>query len=124
MKSLVAHYKNKYPGSHVQVSESALDVYSQDGEHLIALRKNGAGQWNCESEAYGCPERHDLAPIPKDARLYKIVEGKLALDDQHAERREKRQAFLKDGKILSIDELKKLGHKFDEAGRHLEAPKA
>lgn len=122
MLGWVAHYKNKFPGSHVQVSESAFDVYSADGEHLVALRKNGANQWNDESEKYGCVEKHCLAPIPKDSRVHKEVDGKISFDEKHEERREKRQAFLRDGKIASMAELKSEGYSFDEAGRVVGQP--
>lgn len=122
MKSWAIHYKNKYPGAHVQVTEGAIDVYSGDGEHLIAIRKNGFGQWSDESEAFGCPERHDLSPIPRDARIYKEKDGKIVFDELHEKRREKRQKFLDDGKILSIAELSKLGHRFDDKGDHVSGP--
>ena len=41
---LVVHYKNKFPKCQVKFDDSGLDVYSQDGKHLVCLKKNGAGQ--------------------------------------------------------------------------------
>lgn len=121
MLNWLVHYKNKYPGCRVIQSESALDVFKGD-DHLVAIRKNGANQWVDESEKYGCVERHDLAPIPKDARVHKVQDGKVGLDEEHAERMQKREKFLENGKVLSIQELKADGFKFDESGRMLEEP--
>lgn len=106
MLSYYVHYKNKYPGGVVQQGESFLDVYNVAGEHAVALRKNGAGQWVDESEKYGCVDKHDLSPIPKDARVYKVIDSKVAHDDLAQERIEKRKELVRDGKILSIDEYK------------------
>lgn len=118
MKSLILHYKNKYPGGSVRASDQALDVYSSSGEHVVALRKNGAGQMVCVSEEYGLRDAHDLAPIPKDARVHKLVDGKIGLDDQAEERKSLLKDFLcpdKKDVVLSCDALsKKHGKKFDE----------
>lgn len=128
MKSLYVHYKNKYPGGSVRMSEESFDVYSATGEHVVALRKNGAGQMLDVSEELGLRDRHCLAPIPKDSRVYKMREGKVAYDEMAAERASKRGAFIcpkiRD-KILSCVELEKEhGFKFDEKQRSLEMPKA
>lgn len=104
MKSWIVHYKNKFPGGQVQASENAIDVYDVDGDHVIALRKNGAGMWADESEALGLSERHDLAPIPKDARVHKVVDGKVSFDEKHEERKEARKSLLRKNKILSEKE--------------------
>lgn len=95
MKSFVVHYKNKYPGAKVSHSDDSLDVYSADGsEHYVALRKNGAGQILDVSEEMGCRDRHDLAPIPKAARVHKLhADGRIGLDEQAEERRESQQAL-------------------------------
>lgn len=121
MRNIAVHYKNKYPGAVVEYSDDRLDVYS--GEyHLVALRKNGAGQWVDKSEEIGCMERHDLSPIPKDARVFKEVDGKISLDEKADERRSLREKFLSNGKILSCEELSKKGFQFDEKQRLLVAP--
>ncbi len=105
MLSWVVHYKNKYPGGKVQASENAIDVYDVQNNHAVALRKNGAGQWVDESEKFGCVDKHCLAPIPKDARVHKVVDGKVGLDEKHEERIEKRADLLRgDRKILSEKE--------------------
>lgn len=108
MKSLYVHYMNKYPGGRVAMSESSLDVYCAEGKHRVALRKNGAGQWLCNSEEFGCEDSHDLAPIPKDARVHKLFkDGKIGKDELHAERAPKAKALAKNGRVLSEDEAGK-----------------
>lgn len=122
MKSLYVHYINKYPGGRVIQSESSLDVYSQSGEHVVAMRKNGAGQMVCVSEEYGLRDRHSLEPIPKESRIFKVRDGKVALDEKAEERKESMKAFLcpqHGDKVLSCEELKALGHRFDEKQRQI-----
>ncbi len=104
MLSWVLHLKNKYPGGRVSDSDNAIDCYDASGEHVVALRKNGAGQWQDESEKYGLSDRFCLAPIPKDSRVHKLVDGKIALDDKAAHRMEKRKGLLRGNKILSEKE--------------------
>lgn len=124
MKAYVVHYKNKFPGCHIVESEGAIDVYG-DGGHLVSLRKNGAGQWEDKSEENGCVERHDLSPIPKDARIHKLhASGRIGLAEEAVERRKAAQKFMKDGKVQSIEELTKQGWQFDEKGRVFRSPKA
>lgn len=86
MKSYAVHYRNKYPGGMVQLSESALDVYDKNGDHVVALRKDGAGMWVDKSEEFGCKDRHDLSPIPKASRVFKVRDGKIALDEEAEDR--------------------------------------
>lgn len=123
MKSLVLHYKNKYPKGQVRFSDDSLDVYSASGEHVIAMRKNGASQMVDVSAEYGLRDSHDLAPIPKDARVHKLVDGKIGLDEKHEERSKSREEFLcpKHGdRVMSCDEAsKKHGFSFDEKQRLL-----
>ena len=117
MKNLALHYKNKYPGGSVRASDSGLDVYTQSGEHVVAIRKNGAGQFVCVSEEMGLRDSHCLAPIPKDARLFKMRDGKISKDELHDERRSKFSEFLcpeKKDMIVSCDGLKKHGYSFCE----------
>jgi len=105
MQSWKVHYLNKYPGCSVSQSDSSFDVYSKAGDHLISLRKNGAGQWVDQSEADGLPERHDLSAIPKDSRCYKVVDGKIVKDEQSGEREGLRVKFMQGGKVLSCKDL-------------------
>lgn len=122
MKSWIVHYKNKYPGALVVAGEDYLDVHFGD-EHLIALRKDGAGMWVDMSAEFGCSERHDLAPIPRDSRVHKVVEGKVGFDELHEERKAKRSEFLDGRKVVSMSELKAKGYEFDEKGRVAARPK-
>lgn len=123
MKNWVVHYKNKYPGCIVQSSDAALDVFLGE-DHLVSIQKNGAGQWADQSEGMGLAERHDLSPLPKDARVHKVVDGKVGLDERHEERREARAKFMDGGKVLSIEELQKKGFRFDQAGNCQSEPQA
>lgn len=117
MLSMRVHYMNKYPGGRVSSSDSAFDVYDAEGRHCVSLAKNGAGMWADRSAEYGCAHCHDLAPIPKDARVKKVVDGKIVDDEQAADRMEMRKAFVKDGKIQSCSEIGL--SKFDEKQRLL-----
>lgn len=112
MKSWVVHYKNKYPDSRVVASDNSLDVYLKDGTHAVSIVKNGAGQWIDQSAEMGCRDRHDLAPIPKDSRVHKVVEGCIGFDEKAEERKAARQKFMHEGRVLSCDELKKHGFQF------------
>jgi hypothetical protein len=105
MKAWHVHYLNKYPGGQVCSGEDYVDVYDADGAHRLAVRKNGAGQWSDVSEEMGLPDRHDLSPIPKDARVHKLQkDGKIGLDEKHEERRAAREKLVKNGKVASIEE--------------------
>lgn len=116
MQSWKVHYKNKYPGCSIRESESSFDVYSKSGEHLISVRKNGAGQMLDMSEADGLPERHDLAPIPRDARVFKVMGGKIAHDDKAKAREKAREEFVRGEKVASCDELSQEGYEFSAKG--------
>lgn len=147
MKAWVVHYMNKYPDAKVIASDNSLDVHLKDGTHAVSVVKNGAGQWHDQSAEMGCRDRHDLSPIPKDARCRKVVEGKIGVrrsegkeievlgevighDDQSEERKKLRVQFMIDGRVLSCDELKSHGFVFCDkqkvvkAGALNSAPKA
>lgn len=114
MKSLLIHYKNKYFKGEVRQGDDYLDVYDAEGRHCVALRKSGAGVMIDQSKELGCEHSHDLSPIPKDARLYKLVDGKLMKDDKFEARLKLVEKFMDDGKVLSCEELEKAGKfKFD-----------
>lgn len=82
MKSLIVHYRNKYPGGRVHSSESALDVFCAEGRHRVALRRDGNGNMVDVSEELGCEDRHDLAPIPKASRVFKLyADGRIGRDE-------------------------------------------
>jgi hypothetical protein len=105
MKHLLVHYRNKYPGGHVDMRDDSLDVYDAEGEHRVALRKDGSGSLRDASRELGALDQHDLSPLPKDARLYKIKDGVLAKDELYEERKKGLSAFLKDGKVMSCEEM-------------------
>ena len=120
MKSWVVHYKNKYPGAQIRATEESFDVYVGN-DHKLSLRKSGAGGWSDVSEEMGCSEKHDLSPIPKDARIFKVLaDGKIGKDERAEEREEFSAEVSKKygGKIPSVDELQKAGiGRFDEKQR-------
>lgn len=119
MKALFVHYKNKYPGGRIEFGDDYLDVYDADGAHRVSLHKNGAGQLVCRSEQLGCVDKHDLSPIPKESRLWKVgkkdvldKEGKkvgeleaVVKDEKYDQRLESVKKYLKDGKVCSCEEI-------------------
>lgn len=110
-KSHAVHYMNKYPGSQVRLSDDGLDVHCKGGKYRVALRKNGAGQWVDMSDELGCIDRHDLAPIPKNARVMKLFsDGKIGPSEEAAEREPVAAALAEHavggyGKVPSIKDL-------------------
>jgi hypothetical protein len=88
VKPYIVHYQNKYPGGRVHSSESSLDVYCKDGLHRVALRKNGgSGALEDCSEEFGCVDRHDLDPLPKETRFRKLYkDGKIGNAEEFEER--------------------------------------
>lgn len=145
MLSLVAHYKNKFPGGQVYSREDSLDVYDASGAHVVALRKTGAGQWSDESVRLGCAGAaivkcdkhpsgekqvggHDLSPIPKDARVWKHYSKKgerecIAPSEEAQDRAVASKELAKAGKILSIEEYKAEGWQFEPDGAVKAKPK-
>lgn len=118
------HYMNKYPGARIHASDDALDVFLGD-RHVVAIRKDGAGSIVDRSEELGCRDCHCLSPIPKDSRVHKLMpDGKIGQDELAEERRVKGRRFVKDGKVLSCEELKKHGFQFDEKQKFVAEPQA
>jgi len=124
MKSWKVHYMNKYPGGHCESSECCFKAYDKDGKLRVALEKGGDGGWHDRSEEYGLSCRHDLSPIPKDSRVHKVVDGKIGRDDLGDERESLREEFMKDGKVLSCEELSKKGFAFDDKQKVSRRPAA
>jgi hypothetical protein len=108
-KSWIVHYLNKYPGGRVDSSESHIAVYDASGKLRVRLEKNGAGQWNCVSEDHGAVDKHDLSPIPKDARAHKLYSAggkdRIGKAEEHLERTQKALQYCRGGKVLSLEEL-------------------
>lgn len=124
MKSWKVHYLNKYPGGHCESSGSSFKVYDAKGKLQVALEKGGDGMMHDRSEEYGLEGRHDLSPLPKDARVHKVVEGKIGRDDLADEREKSREEFMHNGKVLSCEELAKKGFAFDEKQKVSRRPAA
>lgn len=118
MKQWHVHYMNKYPQGRVSASESAMDVYDSEGVHCVALRKDGGGNLVDRSEELGCKDRHDLSPIPKDARLYKVcpIKGHITKDEKFEQRKDLVEDFMVGTKVGScVEDLKHMS--FDEKQR-------
>jgi hypothetical protein len=118
MLSYVVHLKNKYPGAHVTSSDTAIDCYSRDGAHLVALRKSGDGRWVDQSKQLGCEDEFCLAPIPKNARVHKLyADGTIGKSEEHIERAKIADKLAASGgRVPSIFELAKAGAKIDQGG--------
>lgn len=117
MKSYAVHYLNKYPGSRVEFTETKLSVFSAVGLLLVAIILGGNGAIQDVGDELGAQDKHDLGPIPRNTRVHKLhATGKMGLDEEAAVRRQQAQALAVDGKILSIEEYKKLGHSVDRDG--------
>lgn len=70
MKPYVAHYMNKYPNGTVDSDgETYLRAYDAKGKLRVVLGE-AAGSVQDRSKALGCPDSHDLSPIPKDTRVW------------------------------------------------------
>jgi len=109
MKSYIAHYKNKYPSAQIIANDTSIRVI-RDGELLVALDKNGGGQWQDVSEELGALDRHDLAPIERKFRAHKLhKDGRLGRDEEYDARiAEARQAEKDEGKVHSEDAWKQI----------------
>lgn len=108
MLSYVVHLKNKYPLAQIHASESGITVY-QDGELLVQLRKSAHGALEDVSEQMGARDKFCLAPIPREARHYKLCKSGKIICDEHS-KQEGRQAVgkrlaSKHGRVPSVVEL-------------------
>lgn len=125
MYHLLPHYANKYGLENVECSEDKLRAYC-NGKLVLSLKKDGAGNLSDEGEILGLEDRHDLAPIPKDSRIWKRdpKSGALVKDERAAEREQLRAKFSENGRVLSCEKLeaKKIGWKFDEKQQVLQEP--
>lgn len=118
-KSLVVHYKNKYPGHIVLAKEDSLDVYSLSGEHKVALRKDGSGNLICQSAEHGASDCHDLSPIPKNARAWRLADdGSIEPVKEFEARKKVGETLSKEfgGKVPSLEELEAKGYEFEKDG--------
>lgn len=123
MKSLVLHYANKFGSlSGIRASDDELRV-EKDGELLVLLKKNGAGQLvDCGAE-YGAKHAHCQSPIPRDARLFKADKaGRIVKDEEHDSRKEARKQWEIDGMAMPCEYWESKGYKFDVKGNCVQKP--
>lgn len=105
MKSEAVHYMNKYPKAVVIYDENKLDVLA-DGLK-VALRRDGHGKIVDVSAEMGAQDKHDMSPIPKNARVFKLYDsGKIAKAEEAEERMISRKQILVEDKVLSIAEYR------------------
>lgn len=106
-KSAVVHLKNKYPTAKVVPSDTSVDVFSDEGVHLVALRKDGQGMWVDRSEEFGCRDKWCNAPIPRHARHWQLRDdGSIVKHEHYDARRPVAVSYEKElGKVPSLHEL-------------------
>lgn len=120
-KSLQVHYMNKYPGGICEANDAGLRAYDADGKLRVCLQKGGDGGLHDVSEEMGLPDRHDLSPIPKDSRVYKVIGGKIARSEEADEREKSSKQYHRDGRVPSCEELQAEGWKFSKAQEFMSA---
>lgn len=99
--AVICHVKSKYVGFLVLPQANGYDVFRKNGEHMVCVRD---GQ--DLSEQLGCAHRHCLSPIPKDARLFKVKDGKIVQDELFEQRLEARKKYVsEDGHVPSCEEI-------------------
>lgn len=113
MKSWLVHYTNKYPGGRVEAMQRDMIVYCAAGKKRVQLWKNGADMWVDVSADHLCVDSHDLAPLPKEARAFKLyADGRVGPAEEHDDRVKVAQELARHpiggpGKVPSLDELTK-----------------
>lgn len=118
LRSLFVHYRNKYPKARVMHSDQGLDVISSDNELLLALRKNGAGQVIDAQALMGARDAHDLSPLPKDARAYKLFkDGHIGQAEEYSSRVAFAAEIAVKDRVPSCEELSAAGWEFDDKQR-------
>lgn len=122
MEHLLPHYANKF--DYVECDDRQLKAFLKNGKLAVHLVIDGAGNVKDLSEKLGLPYRHDLSPIPKDARCKKRdSKGNLSNDELHDERLKLREKFLdSNGVVQSCEELSAKGWKFDDKQKLLSSP--
>lgn len=115
--SKAVHLKNKYPGAQVIVEDNKLDVFVA-GELKVALRKNGKGMWEDVSEKLGATDKFCLAPIPKEARAWKLFTSEKGVPyigkaEEHETRLPKATELARahGGRVPSMPELEAIAKK-------------
>lgn len=116
MNSILVHMKNCFPSALIIATANAIDVMIE-GVHYLGLRV-ADGVFIDKSEELGLPGRYSLAPIPKEARVYKLKkDGTVGLDEESKARMKSRADFMdKDGiRVLSCAELEAMGYRFEKS---------
>ncbi len=107
MKSFIAHYMNKYPGGSVD-SDGMTYLRAHDAKgNLRVVLCHAAGSLQDRSKICGAPDAHDLAPIPKDCRVYCDREDGVEQHDEGEDRSAiaARVAAQFGGRVPSVHEM-------------------
>jgi len=107
MKPFVAHYLNKYPGGTVDSdADTYLRAYDSKGKLRVVLA-DGAGSVQDRSKLAGAPDCHDMAPIPKDCRVFCDRAEGVELHQEAESRKEVAKAVAEKfgGRVPSVAEI-------------------
>lgn len=106
-KSKLVHLKNKYPHCYVGLTGNCLEVIGEDNELIVSLEKSAHGEFQDRQHEVGARDAYCQAPIPREARCWKLdKDGKVKKDQKHDERKAgAAQLIAEHGKIPSIKEL-------------------
>ena len=114
MMHLIPAMMNRY-GGHCEATDHELRAYDSKGKLVVYLQRDGNGSIVDKSEAFGLEGRYNLAPIPKEARLWKHDKaGKLVKTTDHEARKEHLAKFkCSKGFVKSCEELESEDWSFD-----------
>lgn len=109
LKSLVVHYKNKYPTARVESGENHISVISKEGELLVSVKRGGGGVIIDSQKNDGAKYAHDMSPIPRNTRVWKLTTAhEVEKDEEAAERLPTAKMFEEElGFVPSIEQCKK-----------------
>lgn len=104
MKSYAVHFLNKYPGGSVDYSEDKLRVYDANGFLVVALALGGNGAIKDIGAEVGARDGFCLSPIPRNARVFKLLNsGAIGHDELASSRKVSAQLLAKGNRIESIE---------------------
>lgn len=79
---------NRYPEGKVSSSGDHVQVHAADGTLLASMAKNGNGDWVDHQDETGARDAVDFAPIPKEARAFKLYkDGRIGPSEEYDARR-------------------------------------
>jgi hypothetical protein len=111
-KHQIVMFKNRFPGALVSANGHGVYAHDKNGDVLCAVERDGLGRVVDAGSEHGAKFSMSQSPIPRNARVWKLGrDGKISKDEKASEResvaRELASKF--DGRVPSIEELKKAG---------------